>query len=165
MCLLELSFVLKGQIYLTILMLVMLIINIYLTVTPLQELVILSKSASEYCFVTMKDLVISSSLQNFSEIIFYHCYLQSRKEKTVMSHTSSASKKNCSKLPNMKSLASRFDKASNQNWNSKLAWNHSFFHQRFHVYFPNNISYFWLCQTYYFNFGYFFQQYCNFSFS
>ena len=84
MCLLKLSFVLKGQIYLTILMLVMLIINIYLTVTPLQELVILSKSASEYCFVTMKDLVISSSLQNFSEIIFYHCYLQSRKEKIVI---------------------------------------------------------------------------------
>ena len=65
-------------------MLVMLIINIYLTVTPLQELVILIKSASEYCFVAMKHLVLFSSLQNVSQIILYHCYPQFRKDKKVI---------------------------------------------------------------------------------
>ena len=77
MCLLGLSFVLKGQI-------LSLIINIYLIVTSLQELGILSKSASEYCFVVMKHLALLSSLQNSSQIIFYHCYPQSRKEKKLI---------------------------------------------------------------------------------
>ena len=62
------------KLYLTILMMVVLIINIYSTVTSLQELVILTKSASEYYFVTMKHLVLSPSLQNFSQIISVHCY-------------------------------------------------------------------------------------------
>ena len=58
----------------------------------------------------MKHLVLSSSLQNFIQIIFYHCYPQSRKEKkTNPSHTSSASEKFCFKLPKMESLASRFN--------------------------------------------------------
>ena len=47
----------------------------------------------------------------FSQIIFYHCYPQSRKEKkSNLSQTSSASKKICLQLPNMESLAFRFNK-------------------------------------------------------
>ena len=43
----------KANFYLFILMLVILIINIYSIVTSLQELVVLTKSASEYCFVAI----------------------------------------------------------------------------------------------------------------
>ena len=61
--------------------------KIHSIMTSLQELVILTKSASEYWFVAMKHLVLSSSLQNFSQIIFYHCYPQSRKEKKLIQAT------------------------------------------------------------------------------
>ena len=92
-------------------MLVMLIISIYLIVTSLQELETLIKSASEYCFVAMKHSVLFSSLQNLSQIILYHCYPQFRKgKKSHPSHTSSASKTICLKLPKMERLASRFNK-------------------------------------------------------
>ena len=64
-------------------MLTMLIINLYLIVTAFSERAIFSKSASKYCFVAMKHLLILSSLQNFSKIIFHHFYMQSRKEKVV----------------------------------------------------------------------------------
>ena len=86
MCLLGLSSVLKGQI---------LCYNPdvddfnhkHSIVTSIQELVILTKSASEYCFVAMKHLVLLSSLQNFIRIILYHCYPQSRKKRKVIQVT------------------------------------------------------------------------------
>ena len=40
-----------------------------------------SKKALKYCFVAMKNLVLLSSHQNFSQIILQHCYQQSRKGK------------------------------------------------------------------------------------
>ena len=83
----RLSPVLKEQILSCIMMLVVLIVNIYSIVTSLQELVMLTKSASEYCIVAMKNLVLSSSLQNFSQIILYDCYPQSRKERKVIQVT------------------------------------------------------------------------------
>ena len=87
MCLLGLSSVLKGH-----------ILSFYPDVgdfnykhlfschiTP--RTVVLTKSASEYCFVTMNHLVLSSSLPNFSQIILHHCYPQFRKERKVIQVT------------------------------------------------------------------------------
>ena len=55
-------------------------ISIYLIVTSLPELVILDKNGLEYYFVAMKHLVLLSRLQNISQIVLYHFYLQSRKK-------------------------------------------------------------------------------------
>ena len=62
----------------------------------------------------MRHLVLLSSLQNFIQIILNHCYLE---KKSNPGHTSSASKKNCLKLP--KSLALKFNKGKQ----SKLEFN------------------------------------------
>ena len=58
----------------------------------------------------MKHLVLFSSLQNFSQIICTIVTHNSEKKKSNPSHTSSASKKICLKLPKMESLASSFNK-------------------------------------------------------
>ena len=76
MCFLNLSSVLKGQIFIQ----VVAMISIYLIVTSLPELVILDKNGLEYYFVAMKHLVLLSRLQNISQIVLYHFYLQSRKK-------------------------------------------------------------------------------------
>ena len=75
-------------------MLTMLITNLYLIVTAFSERGIFSKSASKYCFIAMKNLLILSSIQNFSKIILHHFYMQSRKEEKVVQVTSVQHQKN-----------------------------------------------------------------------
>ena len=92
-------------------MLVILIINIYSIVTSLEELVVLTKSASEYCFCRNEPFgtfVKSAELQS-NHFVPLLSTIQKRKESNP-SHNSSPSKKICLKLPKMESLVSRFNK-------------------------------------------------------
>ena len=76
-------------------MLVMLIINIYLIVASLQELVMLIKSASEHCFCRNEAFGTFFKSAKFQSNHFVPLLptIQKRK-KSNPSHTSSASKKN-----------------------------------------------------------------------